>query len=885
MRRSNLLVFGALAASGALAPAAAGCAADERLNPAPAETLGVGGTGGGGAGPTTGVGGVGGAGGQGGQAGPGGQGGGGASGDMAVVECGVALPPPPATGTCVVSKEGTSGARFRGTVLAPTQTLHQGEVLIDADGFIACVGCDCGSAPGAAEASIVDCPEGVISPGLINTHDHIGFANNPPYVAPDPTIRYDHRHEWRKGAGPNKPKISTAGTAPGLIVQFAELRFVMSGATSTVGAGGKAGLLRNLDAGTQLEGLTIKVVESDTFPLDDSSGTMIEMGCNYGGNPTSTQDIESYDGYLPHISEGVNLAARNEFLCTSAAGDFDVIAPQTSIVHAVGITADDVGLIQKDLAKVVWSPRSNVSLYGNTASVTLLDALGVPIALGTDWMPSGSMNILRELRCADELNTIYFNGHFTDADLWKMVTTNAALVVGGEDGVGMLKPGYVADISIFNGKDRKDHRAVVGAEVSDVALVLRGGEVLYGDEALLNSPSIGGENCEALDVCGVAKKACVAQDIGGGVTLQSVVSAGEAIYPLFFCGQPDNEPSCVPYRKGEYEAGPTADDGDGDGIADAADNCPKVFNPVRLLEAAQGNTDGDLAGDACDACPFDAADACTAPDADDIDDDGIVNGADNCPKDTNPAQEDIDKDGHGDACDTCAEPNPGASVCATSIKALRDPSDPGHPAVKSVVSIKDAYVTAVRPNIGTSRGFYIQDASLKPFTGIFVFTGGKSPGVSVGNKITLTGTYEEYFTLSELTNVSVTSNDGGTELPFGPVPVMSPSEIATGGALLEPYESMLVEIGKVFIVVQNADAPMDYDEFTVSDNPASMTGLRIDDLIFDGAQNMGLDNKCPVGLEITKMAGIVNYSFNHGKLEPRSAADITLPAGSPCSPF
>ena len=85
--------------------------------------------------------------------------------------------------------------------------------------------------------------------------------------------------------------------------------------------------------------------------------------------------------------------------------------------------------------------------------------------------------------------------------------------------------------------------------------------------------------------------------------------------------------------------------------------------------------------------------------------------------------------------------------------------------------------------------------------------------------------------------------------------------------------------------MKNPDAPSDYDEFSVSDNPAAMTGLRIDDLIFDSTQNMGLDNKCDVGLVISKIIGIGAYSFQHYKLEPRFAADIILPMGSPCSPF
>jgi hypothetical protein len=43
---------------------------------------------------------------------------------------------------------------------------------------------------------------------------------------------------------------------------------------------------------------------------------------------------------------------------------------------------------------------------------------------------------------------------------------------------------------------------------------------------------------------------------------------------------------------------PAAEDGDGDGISDAQDDCPTIPNP------AQTDTDGDGIGDLCDPCPL-----------------------------------------------------------------------------------------------------------------------------------------------------------------------------------------------------------------------------------------------------------------------------------------
>lgn len=875
-------------------------------------TAGTAGSGGSGGNPTTTTGGTAGTGGDttaGGSGGSGGgsaggsggssTGGGGSGGTMMidpVVDCNVPDIPPPADpgATCEVTIPGTAGVLLRGTLLLPDQVMHKGELLISADGKIACADCDCSGAQGADVATVVSCADGVISPGLINPHDHITYAQNPPKPHLDSMgnpSRYNHRHEWRIGAGVNKPKITAPGGASDDHIRLAELRFVMGGATSAASAGGRSGLLRNLDASGLGEGVALDV-NSDTFPLDDLDGTTdtnLADGCDYGPGPTTANQILKDEAYLPHISEGVNAAAHTEFACTSSApppaGANDLLQPKTAIIHAVGLTATDITKIRGETAKVIWSPRSNVDLYGNTAQVTLLDHLGVPIALGTDWLPSGSMNLLRELRCADELNTLHFGGHFTDKQLWQMVTTNAALALGVESVLGSLTPGHVADIAVFNGKDKKDHRAVVGAHVSDVVLVLRGGEVLYGDDAVADDLRPG---CETLDVCTLAKRACVAADVGAGTTLASLMTAAQTSYPMFSCpsandpdGTPNTEPSCAPYRPSEYDGIVPGTDDDGDGVANAEDNCPTVFNPKRPMDVAQTDDDGDDKGDACDPCPLDALDACKPSDANDLDADGWLNGYDNCPYEANDDQADTDEDGHGDACDKCPDvANPGLATCPTPtlpIKAIRDPNDPQHPAEGDIVKITDAYVTAIRPKTGSSQGFYVQDTSLAPFSGIFVFTANNAPTVQLGNRVSVQGTYQEYFGLSELSFVTVTIDDPGTMLPFEPIPIANPATIATGGAMAEGYESMLVKTGAVAITVMNADA-MDYDEFVVTGN------LRIDDLIFDNVNNMGLKNSCPVGTPFDSITGIHAYSFSNYKLEPRFAADIVQPAGAMCKP-
>lgn len=804
--------------------------------------------------------------------------------DAKITEC--ARPPlPAATGTCEVTKTGSGSRIFRGTVLVPDEVLRRGEVVVDDQGIITCAACDCSDAAGYDTASVVTCADGVISPGLINPHDHITYANNAPIA--HGTDRYEHRHDWRTGGRGHK-KLTTKSGASANVVRFAELRYIMAGVTAAAAAGGQKGLVRNLDDDDPalFEGLPVKTANSDTFPLGDSNGTLNASGCSYGQSRTTSASIDSLDAYLPHISEGIDEEAHNEFVCTSSSdadvGKQDLIKKQTAVIHGIAMKADDVAIYRNDLAMVVWSPRSNVDLYGNTAPVTMFDAMGVPVALGTDWVPSGSMNLLRELRCADSLNKKYYGKHFADVDLWRMVTANAASAVGAAHVIGSLKAGYVADIAIYNGATRRDHRAVIDGGVEDVVLVMRGGKALYGDKALMEDAVIGASDCEdfATDVCGVSKKACVGKDIGG-VTLGGIRAAGEAVYPLFFCRDdvPTSEPSCEPYRV-EYPDGVTSEDKDGDGIANDKDNCPSIFNPVRGLDGSkQADVDGDGIGDVCDRCPVDGKNACELVTANDIDGDGIVNAADNCPEAANAGQADSDNDGSGDACDLCKTPNQGGQACPTTIEAIRDPANPDHPQAGAVVSFGNAYVTALKPLplAGSTRGFFVQTPSTSK-AGMFVFTGSTSPAVAIGNKVKISGLYEERFGIPQISNPQITVESTSTTLPFGPI-VVTPAEIATGGAKAEDLKCMLVQIdgasagGAITITNDVPDgATSKFYEFVINGS------LRIDDTIFTryGAPTSGPypPTGFANGRTFTSITGIHGFSFANAKLWPRNAADM-----------
>lgn len=788
-----------------------------------------------------------------------------------IVTCPTTIPPPTSGRLCDVTPGSGALTMIQGTVLSGTTIFENGSVLLDGQGKnqkILCVGCDCGDEPGANTATVLACQDGVISPGLINPHDHITFSLAHP--EPHGEERFDHRHDWRTGARGHKKVSGSPGSNnshEGIL--YGELRMLFGGATSvagSIGSANAAGLLRNLDNRNHTEGLTGVDVDYRTFPLGDSNGTMRNGSCNYPSIDSASRLNAGI--YLPHVSEGIDNEARNEFLCLNGDSGTDLIESNTAIIHGIGLTAADIAIMAAEGAKLVWSPRTNIDLYGNTANVPLFKRYGVPIGLGTDWSISGSMNMLRELQCADYLNTHHYDQTFSDMELWMMATYNAAITMGAEDKIGLLMKGYVADITIFDGTSRQPYRAVIDAETADVSLVLRGGAPLYGDANIIEGLVPAGEvnGCEEIDICGVERRLCVQRD--AGKTLSAIKNAvNQNSYALFFCGEPDKEPSCVPFRPNEYTGLSNMTDSDGDGIPDEVDNCPHIFNPIRPVDGGvQPDADGDGIGDVCDPCPFDQGTECDAIDPNDVDGDGVPNLTDNCPYVPNPDQADTSGDGIGDACHPCPEHDlSGGAACPGTIYDVKtgiiDGSQP--------VTLPDALVTAV----AAGEGFFVQVHPSEDIyngvdnSGLFVFTRGAASFPEPGDRISVTGTRTVFFGQVQLAGVTgFTKNSSGNALP-APVEV-APGEVATGGARREALEGVIVTVKDVTVTNAqpapgNADNKTPYNEFEITG------GLRVNDFFYV------IDPQPSTGATFDRITGVLRWANDLSKLEPRNAADVS----------
>jgi 5-methylthioadenosine/S-adenosylhomocysteine deaminase len=411
--------------------------------------------------------------------------------------------------------------------------------LMPPNDTITCAAPSCAGQPGAGTAAVID-THGIILPGLIDAHNHILFDifDEADWSPPAGKI-YQNHDQWpndaRYGAMVDTKQYlnGEAGSPVNVgceMIKYGELKGVIAGTTSIQGSANPANkacyasVARTIDQTVNDLG-TDRMQTATIFP----TVTTADGVCN-------NFDSGATDTYVIHVGEGIDERSRAEFdkLGTITTEDACLYAPQTAIIHGTAFGNAELQTMADHGMSLVWSPRSNVFLYGGgtdlskTTNIPLALAKGINVALAPDWSLGGSQNLLDELRYADQVDNAVFGDLLTPRELFEMVTINAARALGIDGALGTIEVGKKADLFVI-GAGADPYATLLAARPADVRLVLVGGRALYGDPAV-QAVAPASPGCETLDVCGQSKFVCIAEDGGTatnklGQTLAQITAA------------------------------------------------------------------------------------------------------------------------------------------------------------------------------------------------------------------------------------------------------------------------------------------------------------------------------------------------------------------------
>jgi hypothetical protein len=421
---------------------------------------------------------------------------------------------------------------LRGTIIAPEGVIKHGYVAI-VTGRIVSVSDKQPDFPDAISVNT----HSIILPGFVDVHNHLAFNVLPRWR---PGKVFTNRNQWRTDpdylrivADPvNKLRSSHFCD----MNAWAELRALVGGTTSIMTTQAEPcihGLVRNLDLNSGFYGTTELDREHIFNVLDLPPENKPSERAAFVGAARFFIANPFYEGLFIHLAEGTDATAEEEFAFVRSQS---LLNPKGAIIHGIPLSAIDFQAMASNGTALVWSPRSNLELYGQTANIhAALDA-GVEIALAPDWAVTGSSNMLAELKFAARWNQEQLGGRLTNRQFVDMVTSTPAHTAGIDDEVGAIRAGLRADILVINGDHNDPYRAVVDATETDVELVFIDGVPLYGDRTLMEHFWKRSE-LEEIDLSGVSKTLATAAANINAASIKnrlrrSLDSVGASLAPL-----------------------------------------------------------------------------------------------------------------------------------------------------------------------------------------------------------------------------------------------------------------------------------------------------------------------------------------------------------------
>jgi cytosine/adenosine deaminase-related metal-dependent hydrolase len=336
---------------------------------------------------------------------------------------------------------------------------------------------------GFTNAPVVDVGDAYVLPGFIDMHNHLAYNALPLWSEPGRAQPWLHNKSWPDAGtyteSVTEPAWVYAKACPEALLAYVQLREMAGGATTVQGwptaNRGYRTVMRNVDSEQVEAGRDERVYTSVVTKTGESLATAVRR-------------MEGGAGFVYHCAEGRrgSRVLRDFTDLETAEG----LLPTLFAIHCCAVDPDHWGKWPTEAAGgVVWSPTSNLLLYSETTLVDDARARGVRVCLGSDWGPSGTKNLLGEMKVA-RLVADRLGYTLTDREIVEMVTTNPGVLLQRCWGrpTGRLVEGAFADLTVIAGRGPGSAwTRITSATERGVALVVIGGVARYGYTSLMRA--------------------------------------------------------------------------------------------------------------------------------------------------------------------------------------------------------------------------------------------------------------------------------------------------------------------------------------------------------------------------------------------------------------
>jgi 5-methylthioadenosine/S-adenosylhomocysteine deaminase len=364
-----------------------------------------------------------------------------------------------------------------------------GRVWFGADGSVAAVTKKGEQPPvGTTSDREVDVGDAFIYPGLVDLHSHLGYNTLPLWADAARTTPYLHHDIWPGGpsymGSISWPAWTLLDRAPECVLAYVQVRALAGGTTSIQGWPNVSRPPTNA---------LVRCVDDDQVgPLKDP--VMVSaLTQDVAQLKARAPAITSGHAFVYHCAEGQpgSIVAR-EFDDVKTAG---CLQPGLAAIHCCALDGshfatwkDASGPGSDPAGTVVWSPFSNLWLYGITTDVPAARANRLAVCIGTDWGPSGTKNLLGEIKVA-RMWSDHRGWGLADHDLAMMVTASPGDALGRawQRPAGRLVAGGLGDAVVLARRKPDAWANLVAARESDVMLVVSGGRARYGSYSLMGA--------------------------------------------------------------------------------------------------------------------------------------------------------------------------------------------------------------------------------------------------------------------------------------------------------------------------------------------------------------------------------------------------------------